>query len=98
VFDDENGVAEIAEGLEDVDQALRVARMQANGGFVENVKRAYKMRAKRGSQLNPLGFAARKRGGEAVERKVVEANFIEKLEAGADFIENLVGDFRLGGS
>src|SRR5271168_4826249 len=56
------------------------------------------MRAQRGSQLNALGFAARERGGEAVEREVVEANFVEKLEAGTDLVENLVGYSRLGGS
>ena len=98
VFDDENGVAEIAQGLEDVDQALRVARMQADGRLVENVERADEMRAERSGQLDALRLAARKRGGEAVEREVVEADFVEKLQAGADFVENFVGDFRLRGS
>jgi hypothetical protein len=39
VFDDQDGVAEIAERLEDVDEPLRVARVEANGGFVQNIQR-----------------------------------------------------------
>ena len=95
VFDDEHGVAEIAQGFEDVDEALRIARMQADGRLVENVERADEMRAERSRELDALRFAAGKRRGEALEREVVEADFVEKLQARANFVENFVGDFRL---
>ena len=95
MLDDENGVAEIAQRFEDVDQALGVARMQANGRLVEDIERADEMRAERRGELDALGFAAGKRGGEAVEREVVEADFVEELQARANFVENFVGDFCL---
>ena len=96
VFDDENRVAEIAEGFQDVDEALRVARMQADGRFVEYIKRADEMRTERGGKLDALRFAAGKCGGEAIERQVIEANFIEELQARANLFQDFVGDFGLG--
>src|SRR6267154_5042871 len=68
VFDDENSVAEVAQGFEDVDQALRVARVEADAGFVENVERADEMRAERSGELDALRFAAREGGSEAIQR------------------------------
>src|SRR5580704_6102233 len=69
--------------------------MQADGRLVEHVERANKVRAEGRRQLDALGFAAGERGGEAVEREVVEANLVEKLQARADFVEDFVGNFRL---
>ena len=59
VLDDQHGVAEVAERFKNVDQALRVARMQADGGLIENVQSADEMGTERGRQLNALGLAAR---------------------------------------
>ena len=86
VLDYEDGVAEVAEGFEDIDQALGVARVQADGRLVENVQRADEMRAERSGQLDALRFAAGERGGEAIEGEVVEADFIEKLQAACGFL------------
>ncbi len=40
VLDDEDGVAEVAEVFEGVDEALIVALVEADGGFVEDVEDA----------------------------------------------------------
>jgi hypothetical protein len=37
VLDNENRVAEISKGFEDVDEALRVARMKTDRRFIQNV-------------------------------------------------------------
>ena len=95
VFDDEDGVAEIPQGFEDVDEALRVARVKADGRLVENIERADKMRAERSGELNALRFAAGESGSKAIEREVIEADFIEKLQTGADFFEDFFSDFGL---
>src|SRR5579859_270620 len=55
------------------------------------------MRPERSGELNALGFATRKSGGKPVEGKVIEAHFIEKLQACADFFEDFLGNFRLRG-
>ena len=95
VLDDEHGVAQVAKRFEDVDQALGVARMQADRRLIENVERADEMRTERRGELDALRFAAGKRGGQTVERQVIEADFVEKLQARADFVQNFVGDFGL---
>ena len=95
VLDDEDSVAEIPQGFEDVDETLRVARVQADGWLVENVERADEMRAERSGELNALRFAAGKSRGKAIERQVVEADFIEELQAAANFFQDFLGDFRL---
>ena len=95
MFDDEHGVAEIAERFEDVDEPLRIARMQADGRLVENVECADEMRTERSRELNALRFAAGQRRGQSLEREVVEADFVEKLQARTNFVQNFVRDFRL---
>jgi hypothetical protein len=45
VLDDEDGVAEVAEGLEDVDELSGVAGVEADGGLVEDVECADEARA-----------------------------------------------------
>src|SRR5258708_22954115 len=80
MLDDEDGVSEIAEGLENINEPLRVARMQADGRLVEHVERAHQMRTERRGERNPLGFSAGERGGQTLESKVVEADFLEKLQ------------------
>ncbi len=74
VLDDQDGVAEIAQTLEDADELGGVAGMQADGGLVEHVERADKLRSKRRGELDPLRLSAGKRGGQTVERKVIQAN------------------------
>ena len=94
VLDDEDGVAEVAQGVEDADELGGVAGVQADGGLVEHVERADQARAERSGELDALRFAAGERGAEAVEREVVEADFVEEVDALADFFEDLAGDLR----
>ncbi len=97
VLDDEDGVAEVAQLFHDVDELGGVARVQADRGLVEHVQRADEAGAKRGGELDTLGFAARQGAGEAVEREVVEADLVQEAGALADLFEDLAGDLHLGG-
>ncbi len=92
VFDDEDGVAEIAEPDEGFDEAGVVALMEADGGLVEDVEDAAEARADLRGEADALAFAAGERGGIAVEREVVEADGAEELEALDDFAADAVGD------
>src|ERR1700678_729961 len=94
VFDDQQGVTEIAQSFQDFDQAVRVARMQPNRGLIKNVERADEARTERGGELDTLRFAAGKRGGEPIERKIIESDFIEKAQTLLDFFEDFFGDGR----
>src|SRR5258708_151875 len=70
VLDDEHGVAEIDEALQDVEEFSNVVEMQAGGGLVENVKRAAGLAfGKLASEFDALRFAAGKRGGGWARRR-----------------------------
>ncbi len=95
VLDDEDGVAEVAQGVEDADELGGVARVQADGGLVQYIERANQARAERCGELDALRFAAGERGAEAVEGEVFQANLDEEVDALADLFEDLAGDFYL---
>lgn len=59
VLDDEEGVPLGAEALHGGDEAVVVARMQADGGLVEDVEHAGEVGAELGGEADALGFAAR---------------------------------------
>ena len=57
----QHGVAQIAQLMQDADQARGVAAVQADRGFIQHVQRAHQPRAQRGGELNALRFAPGKR-------------------------------------
>src|SRR5208337_1121054 len=84
-----------AKTFQNGDEALRVARVQADGGLVKDVECADEMRTQRSGQLDALRFSSRESGGQAVEREVVEADFVQKLQAGANLFQDFIGNFGL---
>ena len=97
VLDDDDRVAFVAQLAERFDQLRVVARMQADRGFVENVKDADQAAADLTGEANSLRFAARERGGGAIEREIFEADVDEETEAAADFFDGFFSDFFAGG-
>ena len=95
VLDDEDGVAEIAQGVEDADELGGIA---ADGGRWR-VRPGRKVRRQGASRAmwraDALRFAAGERGREAVEGEVFEANFHEEVDALADLFEDFAGDLGL---
>src|SRR5882724_2255956 len=78
VLDDEHGVAEINEALQDVEELSNVVEVQAGGGLVENVERAAGLAFRKLTrELDALGFAAGKSGGGLAEGDVAESDFDE---------------------
>ena len=78
VFDHHEGVAEVGQFPQGLEQALVVALMQSNGRFVKHVHHARQAGANLGGQPNPLAFSARQRVGPAVEGQVIEANAVKE--------------------
>ena len=79
VLDDEDGVAEIAQALERLEQARVVALMQADRRLVEHVEHAGEARADLRGEADALALAARQRAGGARERQIVEADVVEEF-------------------
>ena len=90
-------VPQVAEGFEDVDEAVGVARVKPDGGLVEDVEAAHERTAQRGGEVDALTFTARKRIAQAVEREVGQSHLLEKAQAGADFGEQTRGHLCLVG-
>ena len=67
MFDDEEGVSAVAKVAQDSEEFLIVAGMKSNGGFVQNVKDALKIRAELGGQADALGFTSRESGCGTVQ-------------------------------
>ena len=93
VLHDDHRVAARPEFLQNVEQLLVVAGVQADGRFVQYVKHAAEIRAELRGQPDALGFAAGKRRHGATELQVAETDFVEELQSLADFGKNVAGDF-----
>ena len=92
VLDDQDRVAEVAEAFEGGDEALVVALVKSDAGFVENIKDAGQAAADLRGEADALGFAAGQGAAFASQREVVEADFFEKGEAAGDFGHDFTGD------
>jgi hypothetical protein len=67
VLDDEDGVAEVAQFFESLNEATIIALVKTDGGLVEHVKDAAQAGADLSSEADALAFAARERGGISIE-------------------------------
>src|SRR5690606_35760909 len=92
VLDDDQGVAEVAQVEERLQQPRVVARMQTDRWLIENVQHTRQAAADLGGQADALRLSARERAGAAVERQVVEADVGEEAEAGIDLAQDRLGD------
>ena len=96
VLDDDDGVADIAQALEGGQQALVVAVVQADRGFVEDVEHADQSRADLRGEADALRFAAGEGVGAAVEGEIAQAHVAHQVQAAADLLEGFLGDERPG--
>ena len=85
MLDDDERIALVAELLQRVEQDLVVARMQADGRFVEHVAHALQVAAELRREPDALRFAAGQRGRGAIEAQIAEADFLQKLQPPARF-------------
>ena len=92
VFDDDDGVAEIAQPAERSEQPRVVALVKSDAGLIQHVKNAGQARADLGGEANPLRFTARKRAAFAIEREIAESDFKQELQARLNFADHLGHD------
>ena len=97
VFHNDDGISHVAQVLEGVDELLVVARMQADGRFVQDIGDAYQSAADLRGKAHALGFAAGKGGRSAVQGEVVKAYFDKELQTLPNFFEQFLCDQRFVG-
>ena len=95
VLDDDQGVAEVAEPDQRLDQPVVVALVQADGRLVEDVQHADQTGADLGGQPDPLRLAAGQRAGRPVEREVVETDVEQEPQPLVDLLDHALGDLAL---
>jgi hypothetical protein len=96
VLDDDDRVPLVAQRLQDPDQPVRVARMEAYRRLVQHEERAHETGAERGGQRDALRLAARERRRGAVEPEVLESHVLEEAEPTIDLLEHAARDGLLG--
>src|SRR2546430_6371171 len=77
VLDDQNGVTQVAQLLEDFDESVGVARVQSDAWFVEHIERVHQARAEASGQIHALGLAAGKGAGRTIQRKIAKTDLDE---------------------
>src|SRR5262249_10024741 len=95
MLDDDDGVAEVAQALEGVEEAGVVALMQPDRGLVEHVKNTGKAGADLRGKADALALAARERAGRARQRQVIEPGIDQEFQPCADLLEDTAGDLVL---
>ena len=97
VLDHNDGVAQVAKLRERVEQAVVVARMQADRRFVENVQHTHQSAADLAGQADALRLAAREGRRRSVEREVLEPDVAQKAQPPADLFQHFGRDQRARG-
>ena len=92
VLDDDDGVAQLAEAQEGVDEAAVVALVEADGRLVEHVEHADQAGADLGGEPDALGLSPGQGAGVAGQGEVVEADIEEEAHAGVDLLDHGLGD------
>ena len=71
VLDHDDGIPDIAKVLKRADQAIVIARMEANRWLVQNVKNSNQSGTDLTGQANPLGLATRQSRRGAIEHQII---------------------------
>ena len=97
VFDDDDGVALVAQAMQHGKELFDVFEVQAGGGFVENVEGLAGVAfGQFASEFHALGLAAGEGGGGLAEADVGQADFDQHLQFarnGGDGVKEFAGVF-----
>ena len=92
VFDHHDGVADVGQVPQGLQQPFIVSLMEANGRFVQHIAAAHQPRSHLGGQTNALGFAAGKRVGRTIQSEIPKAHGLHEAKSGFHFLQNGRGD------
>ena len=97
VLDHDQGVAELLEPDQRLDQPVVVALVQADGRLVEHVEDADQAGTDLGGEPDPLRLAAAQRARGPVQREVVETDVEQEVQPLLDLLEHPLADLALAG-
>jgi hypothetical protein len=88
----DHGIAQVAQLLQHVDQALGIAGVQADAGLVQDVHAAHQAAAQGGGQVDALGLAAAEGIAAAVQGEVAHAHIVQVAQAVPYLLQQALGD------
>ena len=92
MFNNDQGVAQIAEANERLDEAAVIPLMQADARFVEDVQHSHQSTANLGREANPLRLPTSESPGRPIKRQIVKAHVDEECQPLIDLLEHSFGD------
>ncbi len=95
VLDHDDGVAEVAQALQRLDEPRVVALVQADRRLVEHVQDPGQAGADLAREADALGLPPGERLRGALEREVVEPDVHQELQARRHFVHHALGDLAL---
>src|ERR1017187_3478166 len=95
VLNHDDGIAQIAETSQRLEQARVVALVEPNTRFVENIKDAGETRTDLCGQSNSLRFAAGERPALAIQRQISQSDLNQKLQTRLNFADDFRRDCSL---
>ena len=75
MLDDYNGIAQIAQSLQNTDKPMRISLMQTDTRLVQHVERTHQAAAELRSQTDALALSTRERIGQAVKCQIPQPHF-----------------------
>ena len=91
VFDQQDGVAEVAHSLERLEQLGVVSLVQADRGFVQHIEHTLQLAADLGGQPDALAFSSGERPRCSVQVEVTETDILEERQPIGHLLQNLAG-------
>jgi hypothetical protein len=95
VLDHDEGVAQVPQPDQGLDEPLVVPLVEPDRGLVEDVEHPYQPRADLGGEPDPLGLPPGQGGRRPGEGEVVEADVEQEADPGPDLLQHPLGDLRL---
>ena len=95
VLDHDQRIAVFGQLGQRIEQHAVVARMQADGGFVEHVAHTLQIGAELRREPDALRLAARQRGRRAVQRQIAQADALQEGHARLDLGHEVARDLGL---
>ena len=95
VLDDDQGVAEVAQPDQGLDQPAVVPLVQADARLVQHVQHPDQAGADLGGEPDPLRLAAGQAAGRPAQREVVQADVEQEPQPLVDLLEHPLGDLAL---
>ena len=80
MLDHDDGIAQIAQLLDHLDQMLGITRMQADAGFIQYVQGTHQSAAQGIGQINPLALPAGQAGRGPVQTQIGQTHIFQVLQ------------------